>query len=108
LSIADSGELKVLLSHKSSGKQDDPLEGISPEVDLPRLNVGEYLLVLRAEEVISSFTPINPLGFYFEPKPHFNYFILRDNDNHTAWPIGSPEEQYITSLFSNAVRSNVK
>jgi hypothetical protein len=99
--------LQVLLSHKSSVDHDDPLSNQKPAVELPPLKEGEYVLVLRAEEVISSFRPLNPLGYLFEPEPHFNYFIVRDSENHAAWPKGSLEEQYITSLFASAARDEI-
>lgn len=93
-------ELNVLMSHKSSANQDDLLEGAIRAVELPRLNVGEYVLILRAEEVSSSFRPLNPLGFLLA-EPHFNYFIIRDAESHAAWPLGSLEEKCISSLFAN-------
>ncbi len=68
---------------------------------------GEYQLALRAEEVISSFRPINTIGFRIELEPHFNYFIIRDAENHATWPVGSPEEQYIAGLFANAAQSEI-
>lgn len=98
---------QVLLSHKISVDHGDPLENQNPTVELPPLKEGEYVLVLRAEEVISSFKPLNPLGFLFEPEPHFNYFIVRDSENHAAWPKGSLEEQYITSRLASAVRDEI-
>jgi serine/threonine protein kinase len=99
--------LQVLLSHKTSVDPGDPLANQNPVVELPPLMAGEYILVLRAEEVISSFRPINPLGFLFESGSTFNYFIIRENQNHAAWQKGSPEEQYITSLFANAVQAEI-
>lgn len=100
--------LQVLLSHKASVDHDDPFVNQKPAVQLPPLKEGEYVLVLQAEEVISSFRPLNPLGFLFESEPHFNYFIVRDSENHAAWPKGSLEEQYITSLFTSAARDEIK
>jgi hypothetical protein len=99
--------LQVLLSHKSSVDPDDPLANQSPSTKIPQLTVGEYVLILRAEEVVGSFRPINPLSFLFESEPTFNYFVIRDKGNHAAWPIGSPEEQYITSLFANTAQAQI-
>lgn len=99
--------LQVLLSHKSSVDPDDPLANQSPSTEIPQLTVGEYVLILRAEEVVGSFRPINPLSFLFESEPTFNYFVIRDKGNHAAWPIGSPEEQYITSLFANTAQAQI-
>jgi hypothetical protein len=92
--------LGVLLSHKASVDQGDPIASLDPVVEMPKLKAGEYLLVLRAEEVISSFRPLYSFGFLSEPEPHFNYFIMRDSGNHAAWLRGSEEEKYITSLFA--------
>jgi serine/threonine protein kinase len=99
--------LQVLLSHKASVDPDDPLSNQNSATELPQLKAGEYVLILRAEEVISSFRPLNLLGFLVEPEPHFNYFIIRDAENHAAWPVGTPEEQYITSLFANAAQAKI-
>jgi serine/threonine protein kinase len=99
--------LQVLLSHKASVDHDDPFANQKPAVELPPLKEGEYVLVLRAEEVISSFKPLNPLGFLFESEPHFNYFIVRDSESHAAWPKGSLEEQFITSLYASAARDEI-
>ena len=97
-----AAKLQVILSHKSSVDPDDPILGRKTDVDLPRLPAGEYLLMLRAEELASSdFKPINPLAFLFEQEPYFNYFVSRDAEKHAAWEKGSPEEKYIVSLFGD-------
>ncbi|MBL8820104.1 MAG: serine/threonine protein kinase [Planctomyces sp.] len=93
-----TASLKVLLSHKASVNQDDPLKGQNPAVELPRLSDGEYVLVLRAEEVVNSFSS-SFLGIRVTPEQTFNYFILRDGEQHAAWPLESPEAAYVTQLF---------
>ena len=95
---AKTAKLNVLLSYKDTLDPDDPLANSITLVDLPRLDAGEYLLILRPEEVISSFTT-TLFGFRVMPEQTFNYFVLRDGQQHAAWQLGSPEAEYIRKLF---------
>ena len=94
-----TAKLKVLLSYKDTLDPDDPLADSDTASDLPRLEPSEYVLILRSEEVISSFTT-TLFGFRFTPEQTFNYFILRDSQQHAAWQLGSPEAEYIRNLFA--------
>jgi serine/threonine protein kinase len=93
-----TAKLNVLLSYKDTLDPDDPLKNSITLVELPRLEAGEYLLILRPEEVISSFTT-TLFGFRVTPEQTFNYFVLRDGQQHAAWQLGSPEAEYIRKLF---------
>lgn len=101
-----TAKLNVLLSYKDTLDPDDPLAKSRPVVDLHRLQPGEYLLILRPEEVISSFAS-TLFGFRISREPTFNYFILRDGENHAAWQLGSPEAEYIRKLFRESNRNNL-
>jgi|LakMenEpi03Aug12_release.lakeMendotaPanAssembly.Ray.scaffolds.fasta_scaffold84217_3 serine/threonine protein kinase len=87
-------KLNVLFSHKTAVDTDGPLPNQNTSVGLPQLNAGEYVLVVEAVEVISSFA-VSSFGLLVTPEKTFNHFIVRDGEQHSAWPLDSPEAAYI-------------
>jgi serine/threonine protein kinase len=87
-------KLDVLFSHKTVVAPDGLLADQNTTVDLPQLNAGEYVLVVEAVEVVSSFA-VSSFGLQVTPEKTFNHFIVRDGEQHAAWPLDSPEAEYI-------------
>ncbi|MFN8741927.1 MAG: serine/threonine-protein kinase [Pirellula sp.] len=87
-------KLNILFSHKSVVAPDGPLANQNTTVGLPQLNAGEYVLVVEEVEVISSFA-VSSFGLLVTPEKTFNHLILRDGEQHAAWPLDSPEAEYI-------------
>lgn len=87
-------KLNVLFSHETAVAHDGPLANQNTTAGLPQLNAGEYVLVVEAVEVISSFA-VSSFGLLVTPEKTFNHFIVRDGEQHAAWPLDSPEAAYI-------------
>jgi serine/threonine protein kinase len=92
-------KLNVLLSHMTAGAPDGLLANQNTAVDLPQLNAGEYVLVVEAVEVVSSFA-VSSFGLLVTPEKTFNHFIVCDGQQHAAWPLGSPEAAYIRQVLT--------
>lgn len=92
-------KIDVLFSHITADALIDPSANQNPTGNLPRLNAGEYLLVLQQEEVINSFA-VTAFGFLITPEKTFNHFILRDGEQHAAWPVDSPQAAYIRQFLT--------
>jgi hypothetical protein len=87
-------KIDVLFSHIADVAPVDQIANQNPPGNLPRLNAGEYLLVLQPEEVINSFA-VSVFGLSVTPEKTFNHFIVRDGNQHAAWPVNSPQAAYI-------------
>jgi serine/threonine protein kinase len=92
-------KINALFSHISAVDPVDPRELQNPAVGLPRLKAGEYLLVLQQEEVSNSFA-VSVFGLNITPEKTFNHFILRDGQQHAAWPVDSPQAAYIRQFLT--------
>jgi hypothetical protein len=91
--------IDVLFSHITTVAPVDPSSNQNPTGSLPKLNAGEYLMVLQQEEVISSFA-VSAFGLSVTPEATFNHFILRDGQQHAAWPVDSPKAAYIRQFLT--------
>ena len=92
-------KIDVLFSHMITVAPVDPTANQHPAGNLPGLKAGEYLLVLQQEEVISSFA-VSLFGLSVTPEKTFNHFILRDGQQHAAWPVDSPQAAYIRQFLA--------
>lgn len=92
-------KIDVLFSHITDVDPVDQIANQNPPSNLPRLNAGEYLLVLQQEEVINSFG-VSIFGLNVTPEKTFNHFILRDGQQHAAWPVDSPQAAYIRQFLT--------
>jgi serine/threonine protein kinase len=92
-------KIDVLFSHITAVAHVDPTANQDPTGNLPKLNAGEYLLVLQQEEVISSFA-FSAFGLSITPEKTLNHFILRDGQQHAAWPVDSPQAAYIRQFLT--------
>jgi serine/threonine protein kinase len=91
--------IDALFSNVATIDPVDPIANQTPTSNLPRLNAGEYLLVLEQKEVISSFA-VSAFGLSVTPERTFNHFILRDGQQHAAWPVDSPQTAYIRQFLT--------
>jgi hypothetical protein len=92
-------KIDVLFSHITAVAPIDPIGNQNPTGNLPKLNAGEYLLVLQPEEVINSFA-VSAFGLSVTPEKTFNHFIVRDGKQHAAWPVNSPQAAYIRQFLT--------
>ena len=92
-------KIDVLFSHITAVAPIDPTANQNPPGNLPGLDAGEYLLVLQQEEVISSFA-VSLFGLSVTPEKTFNHFIVRDGEQHAAWPVDSPQAAYIRQFLT--------
>ena len=90
--------IDVLFSHRTAIAPVDPTANQNPTGNLPGLKAGEYLLVLQREEITSSFA-VSLFGLSVTPEKTFNHFILRDGEQHAAWPVDSPQAAYIRQFL---------
>ena len=93
--------LNILFSHKTAVAIDGPIANQNTTVGLPQLKAGEYVLVVEAVEVTSSFA-VSSFGLLVTPEKTFNHFIVRDGEQHAAWPLDSPEAAYIRRTYTMA------
>ncbi len=100
-----ANKIDLLFSHLTDVAPVDLITNQKPPTDqkslgnLPRLNAGEYLLVLQPEEVINSFA-ISVLGLSVTPEKTFHHFIVSDGKQHAAWPVNSPQAAYIRHILT--------
>ncbi len=92
-------KIDVLFSRITAVAPVDPTAMQNPTGNLPRLNTGEYLLVLQQEEVSNSFA-VSIFGMSVTPEKTFNHFILCDGEQHAAWPVDSPQAAYIRQFLT--------
>ncbi|WP_197168323.1 protein kinase domain-containing protein [Neorhodopirellula pilleata] len=91
--------IDALFSNVAAIDPVDPIANQTPTGNLPRLNAGEYLLVLEQKEVTSSFA-VSIFGLNVTPEKTFNRFIIRDGNQHAAWPVNSPQAVYIRQFLT--------
>jgi serine/threonine protein kinase len=92
-------KIDVLFSHITAVGPVDPTANQNPAANLPRLNAGEYLLILQQEVVVSSFA-VSIFGLSVTPEKTFKHFILRDGQQHAAWTLNSPQAAYIRQFLT--------
>lgn len=92
-------KINALFSHMTAVAPVDPIANQNPAGNLPILKAGEYMLVLQQEEVTSSFA-VSLFGLNVTPEKTFNHFILRDGEQHAAWPVDSPQAAYIRQFLT--------
>lgn len=90
---------KVVLSRIRRDHQTPPALGDQPLSVMPELKPGEYVLILQAVQVASSFESTDLFGFKTESRPTFNYFVVRDGERHAAWPVDSKEARFIEGFL---------
>jgi serine/threonine protein kinase len=100
-------KIDALFSHITADALIDPSANQNPTGNLPRLNAGEYLLVLQPVETVNSFA-VTAFGFLITPEKTFNHFIVRDGEQHAAWPLDSPEAAYIRQILAPVENGEVK
>lgn len=93
-------KIDVLFSHTTDVAPVDTSSDQNPRGNLPRLNAGEYLLVLQREEVINSFA-ISAFSLNVTPEKTPDYFIVRDGQQHAAWSVDSPQAAYIRQFVTD-------
>ncbi len=91
-------KINALFSHTTTVGPVDPRANQNPPGNLPQLNAGDYLLVLQQEEVISSFA-VSAFGLSVTPEKAFHHFIVRDGNQHAAWPVNSPQAAYVRQFL---------
>ncbi|MCA9195024.1 MAG: protein kinase [Planctomycetales bacterium] len=93
----NADDVRAVYAHVTKADS-EPRGSIDPvEPRMPSLAPGEYVMVLEANPVTSSFA-ISSFGFRVTPEPTFNYVVVRESEQHAAWPVGSPEAQAIIAF----------